>query len=708
MEIKIRAKAASKPIYGTSGNDVFAGTPNADIYYGLGGADTLQGGGGDDLINTIGYAGNDLIDGGDGNDSLYGGLGNDTILGGTGNDDLYGDAGDNVLQGGAGNDTLSVSARLGKNILDGGEGNDSISGGNGNDTLYGSIGDDTLFGGAGNDSLDGGAGQDSLYGGAGDNTLQGGAGDDYLGVYREYGRSFLDGGQGNDKLDGGGGSDSLYGGEGNDTLYAVAGHDSLDGGAGNDSLDGGDGNDTLHGGAGVDTLQGGTGDDVYYLDDRLDSVWDASGRDTAYVSINGAFVPGSIESVVYTNGAQALPYFISGLLYNNIPDIPASGSPKTISYSFALSPTPGMTGFATFNGAQQASVRAALACYAVVSGLKFKEVADSPGVKMRFFRDDLASGHYYDASGYASANGAVHVKVDYASLMAPDYGYQVLLHEIGHTLYLKHSFEAPVLPKAEDAQQNRVMSYNNSSVHAQNIGMFDLAAIQYLYGVNAGVRAGSNTYSLQDRYIWDGGGVDTLSAAGESAAVHLNLAEGSWNWVGTKAGSILAAGQSFIGFGTQIENATGGRVGDVLSGNAVANVLSGGAGNDTVSGGAGHDTLIGGPGLDQLSGGAGQDAFRFADAPGSTTVDSLTDFVAVDDRLEFDHTAYAALGPLGALNAGAFVLGKAALDAGDRLIYTPSTGELRFDADGTGARAAVLLAKLGANTVLTAADLFVV
>jgi Ca2+-binding RTX toxin-like protein len=56
-----------------------------------------------------------------------------------------------------------------------------------------------------------------------------------------------------------------------------------------------------------------------------------------------------------------------------------------------------------------------------------------------------------------------------------------------------------------------------------------------------------------------------------------------------------------------VENATGGRANDVLTGNAVANVLDGRAGNDTLAGLAGNDTLISGFGNDTLLGGLGND-----------------------------------------------------------------------------------------------------
>ena len=62
----------------------------------------------------------------------------------------------------------------------------------------------------------------------------------------------------------------------------------------------------------------------------------------------------------------------------------------------------------------------------------------------------------------------------------------------------------------------------------------------------------------------------------------------------------------------------------------------------------------------------------------------------------------------GALTAAEFVLGKVALGAEDRVIYDRANGDLRFDADGTGAGAAILFAQVAPGTLLTATDFWVI
>jgi Ca2+-binding RTX toxin-like protein len=263
-----------------------------------------------------------------------------------------------------------------------------------------------------------------------------------------------------------------------------------------------DGDATLGGGLDSDTLAGGSGNDVYYVDDLYDVIYGYGSEgtdDTVYVSVNGYHLSTEIEHVVYISGAEPLPYFIntlfSGYSWGNI------GQSQSLTYSFVTQATDGVTGFAAYSTEQQAYVRLALSKYSAVSGLQFTEAVDSPEVGLRYFRDDLSSLGLEDYSGYASypPGGDVHIRTDLVDMSPDAYGFQLLLHETGHALGLKHPFEAPVLDPAEDYQANTVMTYNISYPFAQDIGLFDLASIHYLYSVNHTARSGDDTYRIGDR-----------------------------------------------------------------------------------------------------------------------------------------------------------------------------------------------------------------
>lgn len=145
---------------------------------------------------------------------------------------------------------------------------------------------------------------------------------------------------------------------------------------------------------------------------------------------------------------------------------------------------------------------------------------------------------------------------------------------------------------------------------------------------------------------------------------------------------------------------------DILFGRDGDDRLWGSIGNDTLSGGNGNDKIYGGTGKDTLTGGGGKDQFIFDTRPGAANIDTVTDFSVTDDTLLLDHDIFVRL-PVGSLKASAFVIGTKAADVGDRIIYNNRTGDLFYDADGSGAGVAVQIAELDAHLKLTAADFLV-
>ncbi|WP_152047658.1 calcium-binding protein [Aureimonas psammosilenae] len=145
-------------------------------------------------------------------------------------------------------------------------------------------------------------------------------------------------------------------------------------------------------------------------------------------------------------------------------------------------------------------------------------------------------------------------------------------------------------------------------------------------------------------------------------------------------------------------------------GNAADNRLDGNSGNNELHGGAGADILQGGLGNDRLWGDAGQDTFVFSTKPGTGNVDTIVDFSVADDTIQLARSAFNAFKGTGALQADAFYAGNtnAAHDASDRVIYNAKTGDLFYDADGTGAGKAVQFAHLDPGLHLTASDFWII
>jgi Ca2+-binding RTX toxin-like protein len=136
-----------------------------------------------------------------------------------------------------------------------------------------------------------------------------------------------------------------------------------------------------------------------------------------------------------------------------------------------------------------------------------------------------------------------------------------------------------------------------------------------------------------------------------------------------------------------------------LTGNNLNNTIYGNAGNNVLDGKGGNDALVG------L---AGADTYAFTTALGAGNVDTVFGFAHGVDKIALDDAIFTAIGPLGALNANAFVVGTAAGDADDRIIYNQTTGQLFYDADGNGAGAQVLFATLNGGGLVTASDFTVI
>jgi len=137
-----------------------------------------------------------------------------------------------------------------------------------------------------------------------------------------------------------------------------------------------------------------------------------------------------------------------------------------------------------------------------------------------------------------------------------------------------------------------------------------------------------------------------------------------------------------------------------LTGNETGNVVWGNVGNNVLNGGDGNDELIGV---------SGEDSFRFDTAlNAATNVDTITDFDVYSDTILLDQTIFSSSLGLGNISAGEFVIGAAALDANDRIIYNSASGALFYDSDGVGGTAQIQFATLSTGLALTNLDFLVV
>jgi Ca2+-binding RTX toxin-like protein len=134
----------------------------------------------------------------------------------------------------------------------------------------------------------------------------------------------------------------------------------------------------------------------------------------------------------------------------------------------------------------------------------------------------------------------------------------------------------------------------------------------------------------------------------------------------------------------------------------------GDAGNNTLTGTLGANLLRGLGGADTLSGNGGGDRFLFDTPLGASNIDTVLDFKSGQDKLVLSDVIFTNLAP-GPLSASQFVAGAGAQaqDADDYVLYNTTTGQVSYDADGSGAGAAVAFATLFGNPTLIANDIAV-
>jgi len=199
-----------------------------------------------------------------------------------------------------------------------------------------------------------------------------------------------------------------------------------------------------------------------------------------------------------------------------------------------------------------------------------------------------------------------------------------------------------------------------------------------------------------------GGGSDTLQGLGgddryfvDANDLVIEATGGGRDIVYASESYTLAAGAFVEVLGTVNNFAT---TAIALTGNELANYVTGNAGDNVIDGGAGADSL---------EGRGGADTFAFTTALGGGNIDMILDFASGVDRIALDDAIFTGLG-LGALSAGAFVIGTQAGDADDRIIYNASSGALYFDADGNGSGVAVQFASLQYAMPIASSDFIVI
>ena len=304
------------------------------------------------------------------------------------------------------------------------------------------------------------------------------------------------------------------------------------------------------------------------------------------------------------------------------------------------------------------ATRDAFAAWSAVEGVTFVETTGAADVEVRFDPIDGRDGTVGEAAFfYNPATGHIdgaEITMDRAEPWnAADY-YNVLVHEIGHTLGLAHS-DAPGSVMGAGYDWHGVDT--RLPLHPD-----DIAGVRALYGPTASPTgppvpnanpaatergtSGADTLSggTGNDNIYGEGGNDTLygfegndyidGGAGNDV---LYGSEGNDGLIGGAGNDTLYGGAFDVGNDTLY----GGVGDDALRGSEGNDILNGGVGDDELYGYEGNDTLNGGAGDDDLNGNDGADRFIFAPGHGN---DEISFFDGTEgDRI--DLTAFGANAP---------------------------------------------------------------
>ena len=174
------------------------------------------------------------------------------------------------------------------------------------------------------------------------------------------------------------------------------------------------------------------------------------------------------------------------------------------------------TGFQAFNSVQQAATASILNMYSAVANVTFTQIAETStqSADLRYAESNQPStawGYYPSVSPEGGDAWFNSSSGWYDNPVLGNYAWLTIIHETGHLLGLKHPQDASgsfgAVPVSANSLEYTVMSYrsyigasttqgltNATWSFPQTLMLYDIAALQYMYGANYNTNSGDTVY----------------------------------------------------------------------------------------------------------------------------------------------------------------------------------------------------------------------